>query len=146
VDVLSKEYRTQRQAVQQIRSTLTEYYSQKQSEYYAAHPKEIAQAIDSVVWIYEHYFFPEMKARWDAYPDNVGHMISAGCFRCHDEEHHTKQGATISRDCTICHTITQQGSADVLEKNPDGLDFKHPFEDDGSWKDMNCVDCHNGGS
>ena len=146
VDVLSKEYRTQRQAVDEIRATLTEYYSKKQPEYYAAHPKEVAQAIDSVVGIYQHYFFPEMKARWDAYPDNIGHMISDGCFRCHDEEHRTQQGTAISRDCTICHTITRQGSADALEKSPDGLDFKHPFEDDGSWKTMNCVDCHSGGS
>ena len=44
-----------------------------------------------------------MKARWDAYPDNIGHMISLGCFRCHDEEHATKSGETISQDCGLCH-------------------------------------------
>ncbi len=28
-------------------------------------------------------FFAEMKVRWDAYPNNIGHLEFNGCFRCH---------------------------------------------------------------
>ena len=44
-----------------------------------------------------------MKVTWGVYPDNVGHMTSAGCFRCHDGGHTAKDGTTISADCEYCH-------------------------------------------
>jgi len=28
--------------------------------------------------------FPEMKLDWRTHPNNVGHLYSRGCFRCHD--------------------------------------------------------------
>ena len=37
-------------------------------------------------------FFPEMKANWSVYPDNLGHMIWPGCFRCHDGNHKADDG------------------------------------------------------
>ena len=146
VDALSKEYKSKKEAFDQIESSLSSYYAKSQAEFYATHRGDVEEAIGSVIELYKNNFFPTMKARWDAYPVNTGHMISNGCFRCHDDEHKTKSGATISRDCTICHTITRQGSGETMQKNIDGLEFQHPFEDDGSWKTMNCADCHTGGS
>jgi hypothetical protein len=29
--------------------------------------------------------FPEHKADWRVYPNNIGHKDWLGCFRCHDE-------------------------------------------------------------
>ncbi|MBF0571937.1 MAG: NapC/NirT family cytochrome c [Candidatus Omnitrophica bacterium] len=145
VELLSKEYRSPDEAEKMIRSSLNEYYSKKQSAYYGAHRDNVEQAIKNIILIYRSNFFPDMKSRWDAYPDNIGHMISLGCFRCHDDEHKTKTGESITRKCTSCHIITQQGSGTAVQKDPDGLQFLHPFDSDESWKTSNCSDCHTGG-
>jgi len=145
VDILGKQYSSTSEAVQKIRSSLIDYYSKKQAVYYAGHQADIEQAIGNIILMYEQNFFPEMKSRWDVYPDNIGHMISLGCFRCHDNEHKTITGQVISRDCKQCHTITQQGSGSAVQKDPDGLEFQHPWDGDDSWKTTNCTDCHTGG-
>ncbi|MBF0489039.1 MAG: NapC/NirT family cytochrome c [Candidatus Omnitrophica bacterium] len=146
VEVLSKEYKSEGEAVEKIESIITSYYIKSQVKYYATHQQKIKEAIAVIITLYKNNFFPEMKARWDVYPYDIGHRISNGCFRCHDDEHQSKSGEIIPRACTTCHTITEQGSGDNIQKNANGLDFQHPFEDDGSWKTMNCSDCHNGGA
>ena len=35
-----------------------------------------------------------------------------GCFRCHDEQHATKDGKTISQDCATCHSLLAQDEKD----------------------------------
>lgn len=144
VDALAKKYATEQEAVESIRASLLKYYQEKQAEYFAAHTKEIQDSIEQVVLIFKHDFFPEMKARWDEYPDNIGHLISQGCFRCHDGEHETSAGRKITRECDTCHTIIGQGPSDKMDKNIDGMPFRHPFNDDESWKEMNCTACHSG--
>ena len=32
----------------------------------------------------QHHLFPEMKVNWKTHPNNIGHLYSPGCFRCHD--------------------------------------------------------------
>ena len=93
--------------------------------------------------IYQDNFFPEMKADWSVYPDNIGHMIWPGCFRCHDGKHKSDDGRTVkANDCNACHTILAQGSgAELLQLAPGGQQFKHP----GGDYDLTCYDCHNGG-
>jgi nitrate/TMAO reductase-like tetraheme cytochrome c subunit len=93
--------------------------------------------------IYRDNFFPEMKANWSVYPDNIGHMIWPGCFRCHDGNHKTDAGKTIkANDCNACHTILAQGSgADLQQMTPGGQPFKHI----GGDYDLSCSDCHTGG-
>jgi hypothetical protein len=46
-----------------------------------------------------------MKIGWGTYLDHVGHTVSQGCFRCHDESHKTKEGVAIGQDCELCHSI-----------------------------------------
>jgi len=145
VDVLGGSYASSSEAVQKIRLKLTDYYTQKQAVYYTGHQALVEQAILNIILLYEQNFFPEMKSRWDVYPDNIGHMISQGCFRCHDNEHKAKTGEVISRKCTLCHTITEQGSGATMQKSIDGLEFQHPWDGDDSWKTQNCTDCHTGG-
>ncbi len=144
VDALAKKYVSEKAAVDAIRAGLLKYYAEKQAVYYAGHQQELRAAIEQVVLIYRHDFFPEMKARWDEYPDNIGHWISPGCFRCHDGEHRSSDGRVISRNCDTCHTIIAHGAPDNMQKNIDGLPFQHPFVDDDSWKTTNCSDCHSG--
>lgn len=144
VAALARKYSTEDEAVAAIRTSLLSYYKEKQSAYYTAHEKEIQGSVDAVVDLFKHNMFPEMKVRWDVYPDNIGHMISPGCFRCHDGEHQSVAGKAVTRDCRVCHAIIAQGPADNVEKSVDGLPFRHPFDGDESWKEMNCADCHSG--
>jgi nitrate/TMAO reductase-like tetraheme cytochrome c subunit len=102
--------------------------------------------IEAVQKIYTDNFFPEMKANWRVYPNNIGHKDWPGCFRCHDGKHQTADGARVikANDCSACHTILAQGSGKDLEQlAPQGLEFKHPGEE--LEKGFLCNDCHTGG-
>ncbi|HLH53384.1 MAG TPA: cytochrome C, partial [Verrucomicrobiae bacterium] len=133
--VLTHRYTNQTEALQTIATTLSERYSSE---------PRIRAAIDVVQQIYTNNFFPEMKASWKAYPENIGHKDWPGCFRCHDGQHKTADGKrTIkANDCNACHTILAQGyGADLDQLTPNGQKFKHPGDDvDGA-----CNDCHSGG-
>jgi nitrate/TMAO reductase-like tetraheme cytochrome c subunit len=104
----------------------------------------IRPTITAVQQIYTNNFFPEMKASWKVYPDNIGHKDWPGCFRCHDGLHKTPDGkrAIKANDCNACHTILAQGQGAELEQmTPGGQKFKHP----GDEVDGLCTDCHSGG-
>ena len=104
----------------------------------------IRPVIDAVQEIYRNNFFPEMKANWKVYPDNIGHKDWPGCFRCHDGLHKTADGkkAIKANDCNACHTILAQGrGAELDQMTPSGQKFKHP----GDEVDGACNDCHTGG-
>jgi hypothetical protein len=66
---------------------------------------DLRRAIGVTQAIYRLNVFPSMKVGWGTYPNQLGHTISTGCFRCHDESHKTKEGTAISQDCELCHTI-----------------------------------------
>ena len=144
VEFLSREYASREEAVETISTGLRDYYQKKHSDFFAAHTQEIEKAIKQITRMYQENFFPKMKTRWDSHPDNIGHLVSAGCFRCHGGEHRSAEGEVITHDCNVCHTIIEQGPLNALEKNTDGLNFRHPFDEDESWKEMNCSDCHTG--
>jgi cytochrome c2 len=42
---------------------------------------------------------------------------TVGCFRCHDEEHATAEGETITGDCGTCHSVLaeQEANPQVLQ-------------------------------
>ncbi|NOZ13353.1 MAG: cytochrome C [Acidobacteria bacterium] len=107
-------------------------------------PKELDKAVAAVKKLYHQNFFPEMKARWDIHPSNIGHWRSKGCFRCHDGNHKTGTGETISRSCNLCHTILSQTAGKNVRFNMKGVVFIHPVDIDKEWKTTNCSDCHTG--
>jgi hypothetical protein len=106
----------------------------------------IDTAVGAVQEIYKKNFFPEMGVRWDVYPHDTGHMISSGCFRCHDDEHVSETGKRLTKDCNLCHTIIAQGPGTQPEAIASaGLEFIHPWgEDDDTWQFMRCDVCHSG--
>jgi hypothetical protein len=105
----------------------------------------IAAASEELKTQYSRNFFPEMRVSWQAYPNNVGHMTSLGCFRCHDGKHKSSDGKEIPKDCNSCHTILYQGtSVTPTTLNAAGLVFQHPEDVGNAWKEMNCTDCHTG--
>ena len=106
---------------------------------------ELPAAIAAVQAIYATTIFPERKADWRVYPNNIGHKDWLGCFRCHDDKHKTATGEGVkSSDCTSCHSILSQGAGAALEMlSAKGLEFKHPGGETDP--DLTCSDCHNGG-
>ncbi|OGW90862.1 MAG: hypothetical protein A3D28_06075 [Omnitrophica bacterium RIFCSPHIGHO2_02_FULL_63_14] len=136
LELLSADYKTAPEALAAIEEGLSKAYPEG--------GPAVGQAIQVTQKLFKTNLFPEMKARWDTHPDNIGHLVAPGCFRCHDERHRSAEGRVISKDCRSCHVIVEQGPPAALEKNIDGLDFRHP--DGGEdWKEMDCFDCHTGG-
>jgi hypothetical protein len=118
---------------------IADYLSKK----YADAP-ELAATIAEVQRIYATTIFPERKADWRVYPNNIGHKDWPGCFRCHDDKHQTAQGQTVrASDCNACHIILAQGKGtDITKLDAKGLKFQHPGGD--LVPDLTCSDCHNG--
>jgi hypothetical protein len=107
VKVLKASYATKDAAMAGIKSGLEQYYK-------ANHPGTAAELVTRAVatakQLYERNVFPTMKVGWGSYANNVGHSDPGpspfpGCFRCHDENHKSRQGKVISQDCSLCHTI-----------------------------------------
>ncbi|HEU4837095.1 MAG TPA: NapC/NirT family cytochrome c [Pyrinomonadaceae bacterium] len=140
VELLSNPYTTNDEALQSIASGLTDFYRGNYSALYSERRTSVDGVIKEVQRIYQNNFFPEMKTDWQAHPNNIGHLTSTGCFRCHDGEHKSDSGKVISNDCNICHTVLYD-SARPVEQNPRTGSFKHPV-DLGSLASRKCESCH----
>ena len=138
---LTQRYTNDTQAIQGIATFLAGKYP---ADKYSGCQEKVRATISEVQRIYRDNFFPEMKASWQVYPENMGHKDWPGCFRCHDGQHKTADGKRLikANDCKACHTILAQGSgADLDQLTPKGQEFKHP----GDPVDGACNDCHTGG-
>jgi hypothetical protein len=130
-------------AVSQARGI--ELIAQNLSKEYANYPDQpkIKQAIFETQTIFRENFFPEMKTDWKVRPNNIGHYIWRGCFRCHDGAHVDKSGRAISNACNTCHLITAQGSQPKQDTvSLQGLKFEHPAGEIPP--EILCSDCHTG--
>lgn len=146
VHALVRKYNTTDDALRGISQALTTYYQTNYPGLARTNAALVSSAVDGVQAIYTHNFFPGMKVNWRVYPDNIGHLNSAGCFRCHDGQHFSASGKPITHDCQACHTILAQGQNTVSTLiAPQGLAFKHPIDIGGMWQDYNCTFCHDGG-
>ncbi len=144
VEVLTKPYDTEDEAVQRIATDLVAYYRDTYPDIYASKQAAIDGAAAEVSNIYKTNFFPEMKTNWSSHIDNIGHFNAQGCFRCHDGQHFSKEGKVIRNDCAICHTTLDQTFAGTRFTPPNGQ-FQHPVElgDRNTWQ---CAACHTGDS
>ena len=100
VRLVSAQYADESQALQNIERELRQFYAERGA---AADPRVLTSAIDAVTNAYRRNVFPDMKVTFGVYADNLGHMTSTGCFRCHDDSHTAKDGSKISADCEYCH-------------------------------------------
>ena len=66
---------------------------------------DLQRAIVSTQNIYRTNVFPAMKVGWGTYPNQLGHTVSNGCFRCHDDSHKSADGMAIPQDCETCHAV-----------------------------------------
>lgn len=105
--VLQKEYSSREEAKEQIVETLLSLQAERHGADFVAENEN--SLIDSGGYLLDAYManvWPKMLVTWGTYKGHNGHQDEDegfGCFRCHDEEHETEFGKTISQSCDLCH-------------------------------------------
>jgi nitrate/TMAO reductase-like tetraheme cytochrome c subunit len=100
VNAVKASYPTREAALSGIEAALRGVYKDR-----AASDAVLQRTIAGAQSVYSRNVFPAMKVGWATYPNNIGHIAFTGCFRCHDEEHKTREGKTIGQDCSTCHEM-----------------------------------------
>jgi len=147
VKALDVEYASVSDAMTGIANRVRGFYNRKYPEVIRHNSAELTETIHELQDIYRRTVFPEMKARWSAYPNNIGHMESPGCFRCHTESMVSEGGESVFTSCSECHLILAQGQ-EIEQVNVNlstGLDFVHPEDLEPVEDFVECTDCHTGG-
>jgi hypothetical protein len=146
VELLTATYPSTAAALDGIANGVTAFYRDRYPEVLRTRRDAVARGIGALQDLYRQNFFPEMKVRWDVYPDNIGHLMFSGCYRCHDDQHKSADGKTIAKNCTACHSIVAQGppGQSAFSTAPGGVAFQHPVDIGDAWQQMPCSDCHTG--
>lgn len=141
---LNQEYSTKDSAFMGIRKQVMDYYESSYPDVLTERKADVEAAIGGIQMGYANNIFPEMKVTWKAYPNNIGHMESDGCYRCHNDRHATQEGKVISKDCNLCHNILAQGTPDNMKysNSLEPLEFEHPVDIDDAWRTELCSTCH----
>lgn len=144
IDATSAIYSTRDTALMEIGIKMIDFYKLKYPDVLEGKKNLLDSAIAGLQLVYSQNIFPEMKVRYDVYPDHIGHKETNGCFRCHDNNHISKEGKTISKDCNLCHEIKAQGTPGSMQITTifDTLQFVHPVDIGDAWKESMCSECH----
>jgi hypothetical protein len=130
--------------INSIGETIRAHYGTESAELLASRGKDIDQAVAALESAYRKSTFPAMKTDWRTYPDHIGHKSSPGCFRCHEGEHVSAEGRTVSHECATCHSSLEatlvDGRSVYTQK-----DYVHPFPLEGAHAEVACYQCHDGG-
>jgi hypothetical protein len=105
VKALKASHPSQDAASAEIANALRDFYRTQQPQVSAAQGPAIERAVLAAQDLYRRNVFPEMNVRFGTYPNNIGHVDFPGCFRCHDDNHKSKDGKKIAQDCETCHAI-----------------------------------------
>jgi hypothetical protein len=105
VKALKAAYPSHDVAAAGISRAVLDFYRGGYESLYVAQRQDIERAAVGVGDLYRRNIFPEMNVTFGTYPSNIGHVDSPGCFRCHDDNHKSKDGKTIAQDCETCHSI-----------------------------------------
>jgi NapC/NirT cytochrome c family, N-terminal region len=105
VTALTAGYTDREQAFAGIAQTLDTYYKTSYPDFYATDKDKIDAAIAEVQRIWTVSVFPDQLLDWNTHPDNVGHIDSPGCFRCHDGKHLDASKQAIRLECNLCHSV-----------------------------------------
>lgn len=149
VELLSGEYASFGEADQAF-ETLHQYYRDNYPEFYATGSDQVQTAIDVLKETYRVSNFPEQQLRWDTHPNNIGHLESPGCFRCHDGQHFSEDGRVIRLECNLCHSIPQVVRPGEIEPTlPLTTGIEPSSHLDSTWIsrhhtafDATCSNCH----
>ncbi|HUJ40978.1 MAG TPA: NapC/NirT family cytochrome c [Candidatus Acidoferrales bacterium] len=118
VELLKANYADRDTARQQIIQGIDDFYRTSYPQVYATRRALVQQSAEEVANLYLRNVFPAMRVTWGSHPNNIGHMDSPGCFRCHDGSHTSADGQTIPNDCGTCHTLLamEEPNPKILEE------------------------------
>lgn len=105
VAALKVTYPSREAAEEDIAARLSGFYLAGNNGEARADAAEVRRAIEATQRVFSRNVFPKMNVQWGTHPNNIGHIDSPGCFRCHDDNHKTKDGRVIRQDCDLCHDI-----------------------------------------
>ena len=136
VDVLSVQYDT-REAAFTAFDALEGYY--KATDYYVGHEQQVSSAVQALKDIYDRTVFHDQKIDWTTHPNNLGHINSPGCFRCHDGKHLNPEQEAIRLECNVCHSIPVVSGAEDFVTN---IEISRGLEP-ASHRNPNWINLHN---
>jgi nitrate/TMAO reductase-like tetraheme cytochrome c subunit/mono/diheme cytochrome c family protein len=150
VDALTVRYETREDAVKAI-AALEEDYKSNFSDFYGQNSVTIQKAVAELQAIYDRTVFHDQKVDSATHPDNLGHINSPGCFRCHDGTHLNAEEEAIRLECNLCHSIPiVSGAKDLvtqIEINSGGIEPETHLNP--NWislhnqsMDQTCAQCH----
>src|SRR5215467_4117618 len=96
VELLKASYNSREEAARKLPEAFVGFYQKSYPDLFAKRSQDVQHAAGAVLAIYNRNVFPELKVTWGTYPNNLGHMDSPGCFRCHDGSHTSANGKTIA--------------------------------------------------
>lgn len=111
--LIKTQYASQEEATARITQGLEDFYRSQFPAVWSGQRAQVDQAAQTLATIYNQNVFPFMKVGWGTHPNNIGHNDYPGCFRCHDGNHNSKTGKSITNDCSMCHNLLA-----VDEPNP----------------------------
>lgn len=83
-----------------------EFYRTSYPEVARDKPEAISRALEELNEVARLTTFPHMTVSWETHPNNLGHIESPGCQRCHGKLVATsgdREGEVIDNGCTSCH-------------------------------------------
>lgn len=145
VAALVQPYESKDAALAGIADSITSYYRREHADLMASKSASVNRLIEAGRSIYARSFFPAMDVNWRTYPNNIGHKVFPGCFRCHDSRHVDESGQPITHECGACHEflIPEVGADGGALLRPSG--FVHPYPLEGTHAQLRCDQCHSGG-
>lgn len=130
--------------------TLNQYYADNYSEFYADGADQIEQAVETLKELYNLLYYPEEVLDWQTHTNNIGHLDSPGCFRCHDGQHFSETGEVVRLECNLCHSIPRVVRPNEIEPSiPIATGLEPASHLDSTWItrhrnefDVTCANCH----
>lgn len=116
LQLIQGQYASQAEAATKITAGLDDFYRTQYPAVWSGQRGQVDAAAKTLVAIYDRNVFPDMKVTWGTYVNNIGHNSYPGCFRCHDGNHVSKDGKTLTNDCSVCHNLLA-----INEANPKQL-------------------------
>jgi hypothetical protein len=107
VALIKTQYDSEDEAKTKIANGLAEFYRTQYPDISSQKRTDIDGAAKALTEIYQRNVVPSMKLTWGTHPNNLGHNDYPGCFRCHDGNHQSKDGKSISNDCSVCHNLLE---------------------------------------
>lgn len=114
--LLKATYASDDEARTEIPKELTAFYRSNYPTVLSANAAQVKDAGAELYLLWSQNVFPFMRVTWGTHPNNIGHDDYPGCFRCHDGDHLSKDGKSITQDCSVCHNLlaVQEAKPKVL--------------------------------